>query len=189
MHATWRIAYFGRLKKYKSVDHLLHAFKALKDEFPELTLDIIGDGDDRERLVNISRELGLTDRVHFLGFIDEDAKAPLLQKMNFVVNTSSKEGWGLTVVESNACGTPVIAADVPGLRDSVVNGSTGVLYPFGDVPALTATMRSLLLDPERRSRLAAAAVEWAAKFDWEKATDETLAFLEATIRRHPRKRH
>jgi hypothetical protein len=139
-----RIGYFGRLKKYKSVDHLLQAMDRLRDEYPRLHLDIIGDGDDKSRLEELSAELKLQDRVTFHGFIDESEKAPLLQKMNFVVNTSSKEGWGLTVVEANACGAPVVAANVPGLRDSVVDGETGLLYEFGNIDDLVTNMRVFL---------------------------------------------
>ena len=185
-HDPDRICYFGRLKKYKSVDQLLQAFSLLKDDFPKLTVDIIGDGDDRERLQALSTEMGISDRVHFLGFVDEDKKAPLLQKMNFVVNTSSKEGWGLTVVESNACGTPVIAANVPGLRDSVIDGKTGILYEYGAVTELAEKMRSLLSHPEQRERLRENALEWAASFDWEIAATETLEFITRTIDRKAR---
>ncbi len=181
VHDPDRICYFGRLKKYKSVDHLLRAFDELRHEYPRLTLHMIGDGDDRPRLEALAAELGLGDRLVFHGFIDEDQKAPLLQTMNFVVNTSSKEGWGLTVVEANACGVPVIAADVPGLRDSVVNGSTGLLYEFGNIQQLGAHMRALLDSPARREELSEAALQWADKFDWEKAADETLGFLQAAI--------
>ncbi len=176
-----RIGYFGRLKKYKSVDHLLQAFDRIRDEYPQLHLDIIGDGDDKPRLEEITKQLGLNDRVTFHGFIDEAEKAPMLQKMNFIVNTSSKEGWGLTVVEANACGTPVVAANVPGLRDSVVDGETGLLYEFGNIDDLIAKMRVFLENTETRNSFRERALAWAAKFDWEVATDETLAIIRRTI--------
>jgi glycosyltransferase involved in cell wall biosynthesis len=176
-----RIGYFGRLKKYKSVDHLLQAFDRIKEDYPELHLDIIGDGDDKPRLEALTTELGLNDRVTFHGFIDEAEKAPMLQKMNFVVNTSSKEGWGLTVVEANACGTPVVAADVPGLRDSVVKGETGLLYEYGSIDDLIANMRIFLDSAETRNTFRERALAWARKFDWEVATDETLAIIRRTI--------
>ncbi|MFZ1731192.1 MAG: glycosyltransferase family 4 protein [Bacteroidota bacterium] len=176
-----RIGYFGRLKKYKSVDHLLQAFHRIRDEYPGLQLDIIGDGDDKARLEEIAAGLGLNDRVNFRGFIDESEKAPMLQKMNFVVNTSSKEGWGLTVVEANACGAPVVAANVPGLRDSVVDGETGLLYEFGNIDDLVSKMRVFLDSVETRNRFRDSALAWAAKFDWEVATDETLTLIRRTI--------
>ena len=176
-----RIGYFGRLKKYKSVDHLLQAMDRLREEYPRLHLDIIGDGDDRPRLEELTASLGLEDRVTFHGFIEETEKAPLLQRMHFVVNTSSKEGWGLTVVEANACGAPVVAANVPGLRDSVVDGETGLLYEFGNIDDLVAKMRVFLESGETRNTFRDRALAWAAKFDWEVAADETLALIRRSI--------
>ncbi len=176
-----RIGYFGRLKKYKSVDHLLQAMDRIRDDYPQLHLDIIGDGDDKVRLEEVTRDLGLGDRVTFHGFIDESEKAPMLQRMNFVVNTSSKEGWGLTVVEANACGAPVVAANVPGLRDSVVDGETGLLYDFGNIDDLVAKMRVFLDSVEQRNRFRERALAWAAKFDWDVATEETLSIIQRTI--------
>ncbi len=178
-----RIGYFGRLKKYKSVDHLIQAMDVLREQYPKLKLDIIGDGDDKSRLEALTTELNLNDRITFHGFIDEKEKAPLLQKMNFVVNTSSKEGWGLTVVEANACGAPVVAANVPGLRDSVVDAETGLLYEFGNIDDLTAKMRTFLDSSETRNAFRRNALAWADKFDWEKAADETLDLIYKTIDR------
>ncbi len=183
------IAYFGRLKKYKSVDHVIRAMDRLRNEYPELHLDIIGDGDDKQRLEDLTTELQLNDRITFHGFIDEDQKAPMLQKTNFVVNTSSKEGWGLTVVEANACGAPVVAANVPGLRDSVVDGETGQLYEFGNIDDLIAKMKVFLDSPETRNTFRERALEWAAKFDWEVAASQTMALIEQTISKKKRRTH
>jgi glycosyltransferase involved in cell wall biosynthesis len=101
-----------------------------------------------------------------------------------VVNTSSKEGWGLTVVEANACGAPCVAANVPGLRDSVLDGKTGLLYPYGNIDALVERIRRVLLEPGLRSSLSEQALRWADSFDWENAADETLGYMRATIARH-----
>lgn len=174
------IGYFGRLKKYKSVDHAILAVARLAEQFPNLRLQIIGDGDDRPRLEKIAEDAGVLERILFSGFVPENVKAPMLQRMNFVVNTSSKEGWGLTVVEANACGAPVIAADVPGLRDSVVDGKTGILYPYGEIDRLANEIAALLRDRKRRDQLRTEALAWAASFDWEIATDETLKIMEQT---------
>ncbi|MBN1448090.1 MAG: glycosyltransferase family 4 protein [Bacteroidetes bacterium] len=179
-----RICYFGRLKKYKSVDHLIQAMDRLRIPFPSLHLDIIGDGDDKKRLEELCTELHLQDRITFHGFIDEEQKAPMLQKANFVVNTSSKEGWGLTVVEANACGAPVVAANVPGLRDSVVDGETGLLYEYGNIDDLVAKMKVFLTSRNTRDAFRERALAWAAKFDWEVAADRTLELIQQTIEQH-----
>ncbi|MDH7514505.1 MAG: glycosyltransferase family 4 protein [Bacteroidota bacterium] len=176
-HEPYRICYFGRLKRYKSIDHLLEACSLLRKDYPELTLDIIGDGDDRTRLENVTKKLDLRDQVHFHGFIDEKKKAPLLHKMRFAVQPSSKEGWGLTVIEANACGVPVIAADVPGLRDSVKNNVTGILYPYGNIESLASAMRILLDDADLRRKMSVNAREWANSFDWAIAAEKTLEII------------
>lgn len=175
------IGCFGRLKKYKSVDHLLRALPAVARAVPEVRAAIIGDGDDRPRLEGVARDMGLADRVVFTGHVTENRKVELLQEAWVNVATSSKEGWGLTVLEANACGTPVIASDVPGLRDAVRNGETGLLYPYGDIPRLAETLTSLLRDTPARRRLAEHALHWAREFDWENAAETALGVLRDRI--------
>jgi glycosyltransferase involved in cell wall biosynthesis len=161
------IGYFGRLKKYKSVDHLVRAFAFVLRVLPDARLVIVGHGDDRTRLERLVATLRLADRVEFTGFVPEERKVDLLQEMWVNVTPSFKEGWGLTVVEANACGTPVVASDVPGLRDSVRDGETGLLYPYGDIPALTRAILRVLEDDALRMRLGVQARAWAKQFDWE----------------------
>jgi len=175
------IGYFGRLKKYKSVDHLLEAFQIVKKDFPEARLKIVGDGDDRARLERLAQQLGLHTCVEFTGYVSAETKVEYLQQMHFVVNTSSKEGWGLTVLEANACGTCVIASDVPGLRDSVIDGETGILYEYGNIEQLAQKISLLLRDQRLRERLSENAFEWSKKFRWEDSAKTTIEVLEKVI--------
>jgi glycosyltransferase involved in cell wall biosynthesis len=177
--------YFGRLKRYKSVDHFLRALPAVIAGFPGLKAVVAGEGDDQGRLREIARGLGIQDAVEFTGYVTEEQKVHLLRKAWFTVTTSLKEGWGLTVIEANACGTPSIAADVPGLRDAVRVGETGFLYPHGDTGALSACMIRLLGDGALRRHLGEGAVRWAATFDWEDAAERTLAFLSGVTGKAP----
>jgi glycosyltransferase involved in cell wall biosynthesis len=96
---------------------------------------------------------------------------------------SLKEGFGLTVVEANALGTPVVASDAPGLRDSVRHGETGLLAPAGDVDAFAAHIGALLGDDALAHRLGAAALTWSRRFDWDAAADEMAEALGAASRR------
>lgn len=171
------IGSFGRLKKYKSIDHLIRALPPVVREFPSIRVVIAGDGDDRPRLEQVAREVGVAGSVEFTGFISEERKVELLQQMWFKVATSAKEGWGLTVTEANACGTPVIASDVPGLRDAVRDNETGLLYPYGDIDRLSNTILALLKDAQLRERLAGNALRWANTFTWDAAADQTLELL------------
>ncbi|HUI63552.1 MAG TPA: glycosyltransferase, partial [Bacteroidota bacterium] len=165
----------------KSVDHFIQALPVVLTDMPDLKAIIAGDGDDLSRLKRIASELGIQRSVEFTGRLTEEEKVRLLRSLWFTVNTSSKEGWGLTVVEANACGTPAIAADVPGLRDAVKDEETGLLYPYGDIAALSQKILWLLKHPDDRRRLIANALLWAATFDWEHAADKTLAFLDTVV--------
>lgn len=171
------IGYFGRLKKYKSVDHLLHALPDVLKHVPNLKVLIVGEGDDRLRLEQKTKELGLDGPVEFTGFVSVEKKIELLQQMWLKVTTSSKEGWGLTVIEANACGTTVLASNVEGLRDAVQDSETGLLYTYGDVDDLAKKMVQILTDEELRKRLTKNAIEWAKRFDWGRAAAETITLL------------
>lgn len=175
------VGYFGRLKKYKCVDHFLHALPTVLRSVPELKVVIVGDGDDRPRLERIAQQLNVHHVVEFTGFVSEERKIQLLQQMWCKVTTSSKEGWGLTVIEANACGTPVIASNVEGLRDAVRDGETGLLYEFGNVSDLAAKLTRVLTDTDLREKLTRGAIEWSRKFDWERAAEETIVLLKKRV--------
>lgn len=175
------VGYFGRLKKYKSVDHILRAFARVRTNIPEARLVIIGRGDFQPELERLAGELGITEATHFTGFVSEEEKLRLLQELWVVVNPSMKEGWGIVNVEANACGTPAIAADSPGLRDSVQNGVTGDLYPYGDIDTLTQQLQRILADADLRDRYRTAALAFAKSLTWEETANATVTTLERII--------
>lgn len=172
-------AYLGRLKRYKRVDLLIRAFAQLDQQ--NARLEIAGKGDDRERLERLVSDLHLDDRVRFLGFITEEEKRDLLRRVWATLLASPKEGWGISNLESAACGTPVIAADAPGIRESVLNGETGFLVPPSDVAAYAAAMRGLVDSPELVESLGDNARRFAETFSWERAARETLQHLELVV--------
>jgi len=165
----------GRLKKYKRVDHAIAAMARLKAEGAPGVLLIAGKGDDEPRLRAEVERLGVGDRVRFEGFVSEERKRELLRRAWATVQPSPKEGWGITNVEAAACGTPSVASDSPGLRESVLDGRTGLLYPHGDVEALARALRSL--DRERVEALGRQAREFALGFTWDLAADRTERHL------------
>jgi glycosyltransferase involved in cell wall biosynthesis len=168
-----RFLYLGRLKRYKGVDLAIQALAAARRTLPQLGLDIVGGGDDRPRLERLVARLGLQDAVRFHGVVGEEEKLRLFRAATANLFPSRKEGWGMTNVEAGACGTPSIAADSPGLRDSVRHGETGFLVPHGDVAALAERMRQLAEDPAVVTRLGAAARRFAETLSWEHAADLT----------------
>ena len=177
------IGHLGRLKKYKSVDHLLRAFQIVLKEFPEARLKIIGDGDFRPELERLAAELDIVSHIEFTGYLSQEEKVRQLHQMSVAVNCSAKEGWGLTVIEANACGVPVVASDVPGLRDSVVDEKTGLLYEFGNIEQLAQKILLMLRDEHLRSRMRVDAIEWGRTFNWEDSAKKMIDFLERVIAR------
>jgi glycosyltransferase involved in cell wall biosynthesis len=173
--------YLGRLKKYKRVDIVIRAFAGLN--VPSATLEIAGTGDYRAPLERQVKSLGLDERVKFLGFISEEAKLHLLRRAWASTLASPKEGWGISNLEAAACATPVIAANSPGICESVIDGETGFLVPQNDPSAMTAAMRGIVESPGLVSSLGGAGRRFAEQFTWERAANDTLGHLEQVIAR------
>jgi glycosyltransferase involved in cell wall biosynthesis len=155
------LLYVGRLKAYKRIELLLDALV----EIPEATLDVVGQGDHGETLDDeISRrDLGSRVRVH--GFVDEAAKAEFYQRAWVHVTASASEGWSLTVMEAAQWGTPSVALAVGGLRESIVDGQTGLLAT--DPADLTRSLKRLIEDGELREQLGRQARARAETFTWD----------------------
>ena len=175
------IIYLGRLKKYKNVDHLIQAMAIVREEIPDARLVIVGAGDRRDALEALTRSLELGEAVRFTGYVPAEEKVRLLTRAEVAAYPSSKEGWGITVIEANACGVPVVATRVPGLRDAVVDGETGLLVPLGDREAMARALIGLLRDRSARDRLAGNAVTRARRYTWENTARQTLRVIQRTI--------
>ena len=132
----------------------------------------VGGGPARPGLEALAQELGLAGRTRFTGFVDDEKRDSLLARARVCVCPSEKEGWGLTVMEANAVGTPVVASDADGLRDSVRHGETGYLVPEGDIDGFAGRIGELLDSDGLTAKMSAASLEWANHFDWDRAADE-----------------
>jgi len=174
------LVYVGRLKRYKGVEVVLRAIALLARERPaeRVRLIVAGRGDDAIRLEAVAAELGIEALVEFRGYVSESEKASLLRRAWANVYPSPKEGWGITNIEAAACGTPSLASDAPGLRESVVDGETGRLVPYGDVDAWAAAIAWLAARPDRVEEMGAAAEQFAAQFTWE----DTARRIESVLR-------
>ncbi|HXF59852.1 MAG TPA: glycosyltransferase, partial [Candidatus Saccharimonadales bacterium] len=150
---------------------------------PAATLTIAGDGPYRPELEALARSLGVAERVTFLGAVSQREKVAALNRAQVAVAPSPKEGWGLTVIEANACGVPVVASRSPGLIESVREGETGSLVTHGDESALADGLIRLLMDRDLRLRQARAAVSWARTFDWETCYRDSRAVMERAAAR------
>ncbi len=161
------VLYLGRIKKYKSIQHLLQAFKLLLQRVPDAQLMVVGDGDYLPELRALAVKLGISERVEFPGFVSMENKVERMRKAHVAVLPSLKEGWGLTNIEANSVGTPVIAANSPGLRDSVRDGETGFLYEYGNITELADKLYDVVTDDSLHGRLSENGLKWAATFDWD----------------------
>ena len=155
------ITIVARLVPHKRVDVLLAQLAVTVAAVPDLRVDIVGDGPERIRLTTLAAELGLSDMVTFHGFQPDAVRDELLRRAWLTMSTSSHEGWGLSIVEAAAHGVPTIALRAPGVRDSVVSGSTGWLVDeVGQFGAAAAMALRALADEDRarpRARRRAAA--------------------------------
>jgi glycosyltransferase involved in cell wall biosynthesis len=158
------VVYVGRIKKYKSIDHFIEAVRLIRKS-KKVRAMIVGDGDARQSLMDYAAKRGV--EMTFTGFVSEQEKYRIYHEARVVVQTSMKEGWGLTTIEAQSLGTPVVCADAPGLREAVVNGRTGYLYPYGDVKALADRIMILLDSDATWRRFARAAIRWADTFSWD----------------------
>lgn len=175
------ILYVGRLKRYKSVDVIIRALPAVLQRVPDARLAVVGSGDNREELARLARGMGLGDRVTFTGFVSSAEKVDWMRRSHVIVNPSPREGWGLTNIEANACGTPAVASDADGLRDSVRDGVTGLLFPYGDHRMLAERLIRVLTDGALRDAFSRNALDWARTFTWENAARETMAVVDRVL--------
>lgn len=175
------LLYLGRLKNYKNLDMLLELMGNLMAKGRGVRLLVGGTGDDEQRLKRKAADMGLSDRVEFLGFVPEEMKVNLFRRATLLVNPSRKEGWGITSIEANACGTAVVANGAPGLRDSVQHGQTGLLCRENDPVDLTRCVEELLDDREYRSALEHGGIAWANSFSWDRSAEKVEKWLQAIL--------
>ncbi|MFD3532434.1 glycosyltransferase family 4 protein [Streptomyces sp. NPDC058664] len=173
--ATPALTVVSRLVPQKRVDLVLRAVPALLRRLPDLRVDLCGDGPEGESLRKLAAGLGIGAAVVFHGRVSDARKEELFHQAWLTVVPSAAEGWGLTVIEANAVGTPALAFDVPGLRDAIRPGVNGwLLDPEADLAAGIASALDTLSTPEARSLCAARCRTWAAAFSWD-ASAERLA--------------
>jgi len=177
------VLYLGRLKRYKRVDLIMRAIARLRDRGFDARLIVAGQGDYADALRRLRSELGIEDRVEMPGFVSDEEKIRLFREVWVHALTSPKEGWGITNLEAAACGTPTVASDSPGLRDSVVDGETGFLVPHGDVDALADRLHRLLSDDDLRRRMGRQARSFAERFSWDRAALDMEAYLQGLLDR------
>ncbi len=170
------LLFMNRLVPYKQPEHIIMAMKGICAHVGNTKLIIVGtlvSGRYVNSLLDLVRFLGLESEVSFvLSRPFASSKIALFQQAWIHVLPSMKEGFGLSILEAAACGTPTVGYDVPGVRDAVIQGKTGVLVPSGDTVALASCLTELLLDKEQRGILGEQATRWAMNFQWDDAAKQ-----------------
>ena len=167
----------ARLEKQKRPDRLISVFKELKMNFPHLYLVLVGSGSLKTALKEQSRRLGIRDSVIFTGW-QPDVES-FLPAFDLAVHLSSNEGFGTSTVEAMACGLPVVATDVPGTRDILAGGGSGILVPTDDIEAAVAACRNILSNAALRRQLGRhGRRESVAQYDESAWGDKILGFYQ-----------
>jgi glycosyltransferase involved in cell wall biosynthesis len=166
---TGKLVAVGRLVPSKRFDHAIRALADLRESHGSARLTIVGDGPERANLEHLARELGLSEAVRFTGRVPDETKAGLLEQADVLVACAVREGWGLTTTEAARLGTPAVGYDVPGLRDSIVDGRTGLLTKPSP-SSLAQGVRRLLDDRDLYRSLRAAGWAHVRDLTWDRTT-------------------
>lgn len=174
----------GRLVPVKRLPLLVEALVRLKVGLPELRAVLAGEGYERPALEALVRAHGAEHWIELPGFVDDDALVDLYRSAWVVASSSLREGWGMTVTEAGACGTPSVATRIGGHEDAVDDGTSGILVEGTD--EMVCALNAVLGDELLRRRLGKGALDHAAKLTWDATARGALAALgsEALIRQH-----
>ena len=170
------LVFLGRVVSSKHPDHAIKTFLKVRRQFPTAELWVLGDGYLRRKL-----ERRHIDGVTFYGYVSAEEKFDLLKQAHVILCPSVREGWGTSVIEANAMGTPAIGYAVPGLKDSIVDGVTGVLVEPGNIDAMAQATSRILTDSEVAKKLATSALNWSRRFNWDDSAKAFHSFLQSTL--------
>ena len=173
----------ARLVPHKGQDMGIRALAALARDFPDLRYIMVGEGHDEPRLRTLARDLGVTDKVGFVGPMRDDelpeayATATVYLGASRVDREINVEGFGISFLEAGASGVPSVAGDSGGVRSAVRDGETGIVVPPTDVDAIADALRALLLNPERRRQMGRAArIAVETHYNWDRVARDTREF-------------
>ncbi len=172
------LIFFGALSKDKGIEDALITFRLVSQTEKQLQFWVIGEADPRylQRLKLESKKLGIDQLVKFWGFVNEKKKFELLTKAYLAINPSVREGWGLVVIEAAAMGTPTIGYNVPGLRDSIIDGKTGLLSkPTPE--SLAERVLYLLRKDALYKKLQTKCIKWSKQFNWSKSVLKSVKLV------------
>ncbi len=173
----------GRLVSYKRFDLLVEVLVRVRARHPHLRAVVAGEGAERARLEALVAARGAQDWLQLPGHVSDDELVALYRRAWAVLSTSAYEGWGLTITEAAACGTPAIASRIDGHLDAIVDGESGILAEPG--PEMEAALDMVLSNQLIRRRLQLGARERARSLTWDQTSFDTLQVLASDARGGP----
>jgi glycosyltransferase involved in cell wall biosynthesis len=176
----------GRLVPVKDFPRLVRIWARVLDKVPEARLVLVGEGYERGVIEGEIRRLGIVDSVDLPGRISDSELLDLYRSAWVATSASVREGWGMTLTEAAACGTPAVATDIAGHSDAVARDRSGLLADTDD--DLAAALVAVLSDDALRRRLEEGASQRAAELTWEHAAVANLEVLVADAERRQRQR-
>lgn len=177
------IVCISRFMRYKGLHYAIRAMKYITENVPNAQLIIVGNGDDSL----VRKELSEFQHAHAVKIVNraphnwDYEKKSLLSGAHLILIPSVREGYGIVAIEANACGTPAVGWNVAGLRDSIQDGETGILVPFGDTEQLAKQIVALLKDDDARERMGSSGIKWARDHSWDRAANDVGNLLESIL--------
>lgn len=172
--------FLGALTKDKGIEDAIKALGLINQTDPNWQFWVVGKGSPAyiRGLKKLAEDFKVLSKIRFWGYVSEKKKFELLARAHILINPSIREGWGLVNIEANASGTPVVAYDVPGCRDSVKNGKTGLLSKPGEYRSLADNSLKLVNNEDFYKEVRKNALSWSKKFTWQKAGRKSLKLIE-----------
>ena len=157
----------GPVKPWKHHDWAIEAFSGIENNWKMVIFGSFENEEYRKHLEELTKKLEISERVHFMGRISEDEVKKIYERSKICLLATEKEGWGLVAMEAQSYGCPVVAFNVDGIRDSVIDGKTGILVPFGTVSSLKEALNMLSKDGNLMELMARQAITRSREYDWE----------------------
>lgn len=171
----------GPIKPWKHHDLVIKAFSSMPEDWELVIFGSFESDKYRDSLKRICNELKINDRVHFLGRITDDEMSEVYESASICILGTEKEGWGLVAMEAQSFGCPVVAFKVPGIRDSVVEGETGLLVKFADVNSMANALLDLSSNEELLRIMSQDSIKRSKKYSWEICYNEFLIEFQKII--------
>ena len=170
------IIYLNRIVKMKGIERAISVFSEIIKKYPKANMWVVGRGDENyiESIKDKCKQLGILDSIKFYGFVEDTEKYVLLGESHVLINPSYLEGWGLVNIEANRMGTPVVAFDVKGCRDSVVNGINGYLSPEGNIESMVEKIFKIY----EKENLQESSWKYSNDFEWDSLEKKFFKQLE-----------